>query len=153
MNTHSAAAAVRAKRFAVDSRRLGAHVVYVRQIFDPAKLTERQRRVAGSDELCTAGSWGAELYLVPEHLVSGQDFGTRQTTRDPGLTALQPARAPCRGRDRDPRALDGDELDPRRPTRVKPAPDRSARGGGGTRSASVVGATRAVTTADAVKSR
>lgn len=64
-NTHNAAAAERASEFAVDAHRLGAHVIYTRQVLDLTKLTERQRRSAASDELCAAGSWGAELFVDP----------------------------------------------------------------------------------------
>jgi nicotinamidase-related amidase len=64
-NTRNAAAAVRASRFAAGAHRLGAHVIYTRQVLDLTKLTERQRRSAASDNLCVAGSWGAELFVEP----------------------------------------------------------------------------------------
>lgn len=64
-NTRNAAAATRASRFAAGAHRLGAHVVYTRQVLDLTELTERQRRSAASDELCAAGSWGAELFVEP----------------------------------------------------------------------------------------
>lgn len=65
INTHNAIAAARANRFAGDAHRHGAQVVYTRQVFDPANLTERQLRTASSAELCAAGSWGAELFIEP----------------------------------------------------------------------------------------
>jgi nicotinamidase-related amidase len=55
-NTHNAAAAARASRVPVDAHRLGAHVIYTRQVLDLTKLTVRQRRWAASDQLCAAGS-------------------------------------------------------------------------------------------------
>ena len=64
-NTNNTIAAARANSFAAHAHRLGAHVVYTRQVFDTAKLTERQRRTAASDELCAVGSWGAELFIEP----------------------------------------------------------------------------------------
>jgi nicotinamidase-related amidase len=64
-NTRNAAAAMRANGFAAAAGRLGAHVVYTRQVLDTAMLTERQRRAAASDRLCAAGSWGAELFVDP----------------------------------------------------------------------------------------
>ena len=64
-NTHNAVTAARANRFAGNAHRLGAHVIYTQQVFDPSKLTERQRRTATSDDLCAAGSWGAELFVEP----------------------------------------------------------------------------------------
>ncbi|HEY6748678.1 MAG TPA: isochorismatase family cysteine hydrolase [Mycobacteriales bacterium] len=64
-NTHNAAAAARASRFAGDAARLGAHVVYTRQILDPHRLTARQRRWERPDGLCALGSWGAELFVEP----------------------------------------------------------------------------------------
>ena len=56
-NTHNAIAAARANRFAAKAHRLGAQVVYTRQVFDPSNMTERQRRTAVSAELCAAGCW------------------------------------------------------------------------------------------------
>jgi nicotinamidase-related amidase len=64
-NTRNAAAAVRANRFAAAAAQLGANVVYTRQVLDPRRLTARQRRWERPDGLCTAGSWGAELFLEP----------------------------------------------------------------------------------------
>jgi nicotinamidase-related amidase len=64
-NTHNAAAAVRANRFAVHAQARGAHVVYTRQVLDVDKLTQRQRRAAASEAVCVVGSWGAELFVDP----------------------------------------------------------------------------------------
>lgn len=64
-NTHNAAAAARANSFAAEAHRLGAHVVYTRQVLDLSKLTERQRLSAAQDDLCAVGSWGAELFIEP----------------------------------------------------------------------------------------
>lgn len=64
-NTHNAAAAALANEFALSVHRRGAHVIYTQQVFDPSKLTERQRSMTSSGELCAAGTWGAELFLEP----------------------------------------------------------------------------------------
>jgi nicotinamidase-related amidase len=64
-NTHNAAAAARANRFAAAAHRLGAHVMYTKQVLDPAMLTDRQRRAAADERLCAVGSWGAELFVEP----------------------------------------------------------------------------------------
>ncbi|WP_158307265.1 cysteine hydrolase family protein [Kribbella flavida] len=64
-NTHNAAAARRAHRFAENAAELGAHVVYTQQVLDFSALTPRQRRWERADGLCVAGSWGAELFLDP----------------------------------------------------------------------------------------
>lgn len=64
-NTRNAAAAVRANSLAAAAAEFGAHVVYTRQVLDPDRLTPRQRRWERPDGICSAGSWGAELFLVP----------------------------------------------------------------------------------------
>lgn len=64
-NTQNATAAVRANRFAASAGRLGAHIVYTRQVLDPTTLTARQGRAAASEELCVVDSWGAELFVEP----------------------------------------------------------------------------------------
>jgi nicotinamidase-related amidase len=64
-NTHNAAAAARANRFAAAAAGFGAHIVYTRQVLDLRRLTPRQRRWERPDGLCAKGSWGAELFLEP----------------------------------------------------------------------------------------
>jgi nicotinamidase-related amidase len=64
-NTHNAQAAERANVFARHAAGLGAHVVYTREILDPGRLTERQRRWELGDGVCAAGTWGAELFIEP----------------------------------------------------------------------------------------
>lgn len=64
-NTHNEETARRANRFAASAVRLGAHVIYTRQVLDWNKLTERQQRWEMPDGLCSVGSWGAELWLEP----------------------------------------------------------------------------------------
>lgn len=64
-NTRNAAAAARANSFAAAAAGLGAHVLYTRQVLDPDRLTLRQRRWERPDGICSAGSWGAELFLEP----------------------------------------------------------------------------------------
>jgi len=57
--------AERANVFAQHATDLGAHVVYTRQVFDPAELTERQRRWDEELGLCRKGSWETELFVEP----------------------------------------------------------------------------------------
>ena len=64
-NTGNAAAAVRANSFAAAAAELGAHVIYTRQVLEPDRLTPRQRRWERPDGICSAGSWGADLFLEP----------------------------------------------------------------------------------------
>src|SRR5262245_4799992 len=64
-NTHNAVTAARANRFAGNAHRLGAHVIYTQQVFDPSKLTERR----------------GYRCLVAERLVSGQDTGDKTDNR------------------------------------------------------------------------
>jgi len=61
----NAATAQRAQAFAASALRLGAQIVYTRQVLDPARLTERQRRRESLGGLCLLGSFGAELFLTP----------------------------------------------------------------------------------------
>jgi nicotinamidase-related amidase len=64
-NRANAATAELANTFARRAAGLGAHVVYTRQVFDPAELTERQRRWDEELGLCRKGSWEAELFVEP----------------------------------------------------------------------------------------
>ncbi|NUP52755.1 MAG: cysteine hydrolase [Catenulispora sp.] len=64
-NTRNALTAQRANVFAGQAASLGAHVVYTQQILDLDRLTPRQRRWERPDGLCTAGTWGAELFVEP----------------------------------------------------------------------------------------
>jgi nicotinamidase-related amidase len=64
-NVANGATAERANAFARRAAELGAHVVYSRQVFDPAALTERQRRWDEELNLCRKGSWEAELFVEP----------------------------------------------------------------------------------------
>jgi nicotinamidase-related amidase len=64
-NGHNADTARRANTFANAAAQLGAQVVYTRQVFDPNRLTVRQRKWDEQLGLCEAGSWEAELFLDP----------------------------------------------------------------------------------------
>jgi nicotinamidase-related amidase len=61
----NADAARGANAFAAAAARLGARVIYSRQIQEPARLTPRQRRQEEQSSLCRAGSAGAELFIEP----------------------------------------------------------------------------------------
>jgi len=60
-------AAFRANKFAAAASRLGAKVVYTKQILDPDFITPRQREWAVAENLCPKGSWESELFLKPVH--------------------------------------------------------------------------------------
>jgi nicotinamidase-related amidase len=64
-NRHNAGAARRADAFAAAAARLGAQVIYTRQVLDPQHLTARQREWDDQLGLCRAGSWEAELFVDP----------------------------------------------------------------------------------------
>jgi nicotinamidase-related amidase len=64
-NRHNADAARRADSFAAAAARLGAQVIYTRQVLDPRHLTARQREWDDQLGLCRAGSWEAELFVDP----------------------------------------------------------------------------------------
>ena len=59
------ATARRANAFALQASRLGASVVYSRQVMDPAALTARQLRWDEATGTCRKGSWDSELYVTP----------------------------------------------------------------------------------------
>ena len=40
-------------------------VIYTQQIYDPGRLTPRQQRSAADNELCIAGTTGADLFIAP----------------------------------------------------------------------------------------
>jgi len=58
-------AAFRANTFAAAASRLGAKVVYTKQILDPDFITPRQREWAVAENICPKGSWESELFLEP----------------------------------------------------------------------------------------
>jgi nicotinamidase-related amidase len=64
-NAANAAAARRANAFAAEAARLGAQVIYTRQVLDLERLTARQRHWDNQLGLCRKGSWGAELFIDP----------------------------------------------------------------------------------------
>lgn len=64
-NTANAATARRANAFAAEAARLGARVIYTRQVLDPQQLTARQRHWDDQSGLCRKGSWEAELFIDP----------------------------------------------------------------------------------------
>lgn len=65
-NTANAATAHRANDFARRAARLGAHVIYSRQVLNLARLTPLQRQWESLETgLCVEGSWGAELFVDP----------------------------------------------------------------------------------------
>lgn len=59
------ATARRANAFALRASRLGASVLYSRQVMEPAALTARQLRWDETDGICRKGSWESELYVTP----------------------------------------------------------------------------------------
>nr|WP_254780963.1 isochorismatase family cysteine hydrolase [Modestobacter sp. DSM 44400] len=65
--TANVATAQRAQAFAGEAAALGARVVYTRQVLDPLHLTARQQRAAAGEQLCRAGTPGAELAVAPLH--------------------------------------------------------------------------------------
>jgi nicotinamidase-related amidase len=76
-NSLNAETARRASEFGRRASDLGAHSIYTRQILDLAKLTNRQRQWESADGLCSAGSWGAELFIEPiprSHVVTKYRF-------------------------------------------------------------------------------
>jgi len=64
-NAANAVAARRANAFAAEAARLGAQVLYTRQVLDPQRLTARQRHWDDQLGLCLKGSWEAELFIDP----------------------------------------------------------------------------------------
>ena len=87
-NTLNAITAHRANAFARRAAALGAHVIYSRQILDPARLTPRQRRWEQPNGLCALGSWGAELFVDPipgAHVVTKDRFDIWQSPEFPAL--------------------------------------------------------------------
>jgi nicotinamidase-related amidase len=68
------AMARRASAFALRASRLGASVLYSRQVMDPGALTARQLHWDETDGICRKGSWDAELYVTP---VSGSTVVTK----------------------------------------------------------------------------
>jgi nicotinamidase-related amidase len=81
-NQANRATAERANAFAGSAAGLGAHVVYTRQVFDPAELTERQRHWDEELGLCRKGSWEAELFVEPvpgSHTIEKHRFDVWQS--------------------------------------------------------------------------
>jgi nicotinamidase-related amidase len=75
-SAHSnAVTARRANEFAKEAAQLGAHVIYSREILDPALLSDKQRRWERAGGLCANGSPGAELYIDP---VPGSSIVTKR---------------------------------------------------------------------------
>lgn len=64
-NAGNAAAARRARDVAAQAARYGVRAIYSRQVYDPDRLTDRQRRREGPNSLCRKGSRGAELFVPP----------------------------------------------------------------------------------------
>lgn len=64
-NVGNAATARRAHDVATEAARYGVRTIYSRQVYDPARLTDRQRRREGPNSLCRKGSRGAELFVPP----------------------------------------------------------------------------------------
>lgn len=64
-NTHNAVAAHRANAFAAAAAKLGAKVIYTRQVLDLGQLSARQRRWDEQLGVCKKGSWEAELFIEP----------------------------------------------------------------------------------------
>jgi nicotinamidase-related amidase len=64
-NSHNAITAHRANAFAAAAARLGAKVIYTRQVLDPEQLSARQLRWDKHSGLCKMGSWEAELFIEP----------------------------------------------------------------------------------------
>jgi nicotinamidase-related amidase len=65
INHHNARTARRANAFAAVAARLGARVIYTRQVLDPHELTNRQRQWDEQLGLCRKGTWEAELFVEP----------------------------------------------------------------------------------------
>jgi len=63
--TSNRKAALRANTFAAAASRLGAKIVYTKQILDPDYITPRQREWAVAENICPKGSWESELFLEP----------------------------------------------------------------------------------------
>lgn len=81
-NRANGATAERANVFARRAADLGAHVVYTQQVFDPAELTERQRRWDEELGLCRKGSWEAGLFVEPvpgSHTIEKHRFDVWQS--------------------------------------------------------------------------
>jgi nicotinamidase-related amidase len=79
---HNARTALRASEFASRARELGAEVIYTRQVVDPERLSERQRRWEGEHSLARAGTEGAELFIEPidgAHVVAKDRFDVWQS--------------------------------------------------------------------------
>lgn len=66
--------ALRANEFADSASRLGAKIVYTKQILDPDMITPRQRQWAIPENICPKDSWESELFLEP---VSGATVVTK----------------------------------------------------------------------------
>lgn len=62
---NNATTARRANAFAASATAAGMHVIYTQQIYDPGRLTPRQQRSAADNELCVAGTTGADLFIAP----------------------------------------------------------------------------------------
>jgi nicotinamidase-related amidase len=58
-------AALHANEFAASASRLGAKIVYTKQILDPEMITPRQRQWAIPENICPKDSWESELFLEP----------------------------------------------------------------------------------------
>jgi nicotinamidase-related amidase len=58
-------AALRANAFAATASRLGAYIVYTKQILDPEHPTPRQCEWAIPENICPKGSRESELYIEP----------------------------------------------------------------------------------------